>query len=542
MAKRTSEMRHQTRLHKRGGTYYFRRKIPVDLRGTYGDKDEIKFSLNTKDRHEAVRLVNIKSVEYDREFEQRRRSSGGLPGNSARTPITHLDEETVQSICSTWLHCALDTDDRVRSEGLDREYLEDLGGTLAQNERELKHALATGNTEPIRPALSQFLSLLGIELDCDEASYKRLAYAFLQAVTKGIDCLKQRDRGEPIETHVVAPAGKAFQPQPEIVGRLSLESLCEDWRIAVPGRPGKTVNDFRATIRVFAEFTKNKPAEDLKRVDFIAYRDHLLQVQKLGPKTVEKKLSQLSTVLQFAVENEKLPANPVSRIKIAKQKVPELSRLPYSADDINGIFSCPIYTTGARPKAGGGAAAAWLPLLGLFTGARLEELGQLCVKDIQHIPEVCWYIEITDADGNQRVKTVSSRRRIPIHAELIHAGFLRYWEQMKESGADRLFPDLRPDNHDSHTGNWSKWWGRYARGTIGIVDPRKVYHSFRHTFKHACREAGMGEEIHDALTGHAGGGVGRSYGGQQYPLAPLAEAMARLKYPGIKVPMMVPGE
>lgn len=39
-----------------------------------------------------------------------------------------------------------------------------------------------------------------------------------------------------------------------------------------------------------------------------------------------------------------------------------------------------------------------------------------------------------------------------------------------------------------------------------------MFHSFRHTFKAACRRAGIHEETHDLLTGHRGTGVGRSYG------------------------------
>ncbi len=47
-----------------------------------------------------------------------------------------------------------------------------------------------------------------------------------------------------------------------------------------------------------------------------------------------------------------------------------------------------------------------------------------------------------------------------------------------------MFPGLRPDKKGAVTGNWSKWWGRYARQS-GITDRRKVFHSFRHTFKDA---------------------------------------------------------
>ena len=62
-------------------------------------------------------------------------------------------------------------------------------------------------------------------------------------------------------------------------------------------------------------------------------------------------------------------------------------------------------------------------------------------------------------------------------------------------------------------------------------DPAKTFHSFRHTFKRACREAGLGEEIDNALTGHSGGGVGRSYGRERLESGGLDRgiSMARLK-------------
>jgi integrase len=112
-------------------------------------------------------------------------------------------------------------------------------------------------------------------------------------------------------------------------------------------------------------------------------------------------------------------------------------------------------------------------------------------------------------------------------------GFLEYVEERRNAGDDRLFPQLKQDRFGKWTQNWSKWWGRYARERAGISDPRKVFHSFRHTFKNAARLCGIPEDIHDALTGHSsGGGVGRAYGGA-YPLKPLGAAMKKLRYPGL---------
>ena len=63
-----------------------------------------------------------------------------------------------------------------------------------------------------------------------------------------------------------------------------------------------------------------------------------------------------------------------------------------------------------------------------------------------------------------------------------------------------------------------------------VGEPSKVFHSFRHTFKRMCRDAGIGEELYDALTGHSGGGVGRRYGGG-FGLKALSEAIGRIEVP-----------
>ena len=44
--------------------------------------------------------------------------------------------------------------------------------------------------------------------------------------------------------------------------------------------------------------------------------------------------------------------------------------------------------------------------------------------------------------------------------------------------------------------------------------------------------AGVDEALSDALTGHSGGGVGRTYG-RGYPIEKLAEALAKIGYPGL---------
>jgi integrase len=222
-------------------------------------------------------------------------------------------------------------------------------------------------------------------------------------------------------------------------------------------------------------------------------------------------------------------------VRLPKAKVEKKARVPFDREDLKLIFKATVFTKGERLGGGAGEAAYWLPLIALFTGARMTEIGQLRTTDVRRESAID-YLDITDEGEDNGVKTESSRRHVPIHPELIRLSFLNSVAEMRKSGAGRLFPEIKADRMGVLTGNWSNWSGRYMREKIGITDARKVFHSFRHTFKDACRVAGIGQEIHDALTGHAeGANEGRNYGLGQHPLKPLAVAIKKVRYTGLKL-------
>ena len=99
-----------------------------------------------------------------------------------------------------------------------------------------------------------------------------------------------------------------------------------------------------------------------------------------------------------------------------------------------------------------------------------------------------------------------------------------------------LFPLLRPGPRGGYAEGWSKWFGRYIR-SMGISNSARVFHSFRHSFKDALRAGGVGEDLNDALTGHSGGGVGRTYGAKQmvhrFGIRRLTDAVAKVQYRGL---------
>lgn len=60
----------------------------------------------------------------------------------------------------------------------------------------------------------------------------------------------------------------------------------------------------------------------------------------------------------------------------------------------------------------------WVPLLGLYTGARINELAQLFLVDFQAQGDV-QVISINDDGEGKRLKTKASKRLVPIHPELV---------------------------------------------------------------------------------------------------------------------------
>ena len=276
-------------------------------------------------------------------------------------------------------------------------------------------------------------------------------------------------------------------------------------------------------------------------------------VQKLSIGTVNgKAIGALSAVLGAAVQDETIEANPCSRTKFPLKLVEKAKRRrpSYSLRDLSILFNSPVYADGKRPIGGAAEASYWLPFLAAFTGARLEELGQLRVEDIQRDDEYgIAFIDLMEFDDEPgqttRRKTESSRRRIPICETIERAGFLTYVAKMRQGGNIRLFPKLG-EYRGKRTVQFSKWWGRYARTAFAKEserdplfkqDRRKCFHSFRHAFADAGRRAKIPHPLLQQLLGHSSKSDQTSEYGEGYLLFLLAEAVNSMSYPGVEWPI-----
>jgi integrase len=74
------------------------------------------------------------------------------------------------------------------------------------------------------------------------------------------------------------------------------------------------------------------------------------------------------------------------------------------------------------------------PLMSLYSGARLEELGQLRVDDFQKDPDRGWHYAIHERGEGMHAKSVAAVRVVPMHPELKRLGLIRYVEAAGAGG------------------------------------------------------------------------------------------------------------
>ena len=149
-------------------------------------------------------------------------------------------------------------------------------------------------------------------------------------------------------------------------------------------------------------------------------------------------------------------------------------------------------------------------LIGFYSGARLAEIAGLRREDVREVDGVLCF-EVRPHEG-RRLKNKASRRTVPLHPEIIAAGFTA---------------NVLPFKSDAHY--YSKRVNPWLREVAKITDPRLSFHSVRHAVKDRLRAARVPEPISRALMGHGSTGVADSYG-RGCPMSVLAEEMAKVRY------------
>lgn len=105
-------------------------------------------------------------------------------------------------------------------------------------------------------------------------------------------------------------------------------------------------------------------------------------------------------------------------------------------------------------------------------------------------------------------------------------GLLQCVNHLESSGTKRLLPELEPVRGKlGHAP--SKWFSRY-KTTREITDPKKTFHSFRHTLIDELRDAGVQEYLIKRIVGHEDSSVTSGVYGSRTPLKAMMEALQHI--------------
>jgi integrase len=304
---------------------------------------------------------------------------------------------------------------------------------------------------------------------------------------------------------VTPPEGNTDAP---MLGGITIPELIERYATRKHSTLApKTQYEYRNYQNIFHEWiTQRKghpdfPLKQITRQDIAGFIDDLLN-KNISPKTIQQKylcavsgLFELAQVIGSYPEGMPLPSRGHKLFsKKDQKKVQEKnSWKPFSDEDLSHIFEPSAFMAQKNPT------DYWLPLMGLFTGGRIGELCQILTHDIMQL-EGLWCIAITDEDECQRLKTPAAKRTIPIHPRLLELGFLQFVEDMKPFGG-MLFPYLTSNAFGNFSETPSERFGKYL-DTLGLTDPRKVFHSFRTTSNNRLKQQAVAEETRCQFVGH----------------------------------------
>jgi len=543
--------------------FCFRLNIPADLQNQIGIK-ELRRSLKGKDHRTASQLSLLIAGKIHQLFRKLRAKDMGLTAHQ------------IKQMVNGFIHECLDYEENARTsyepvyngEG-DSPYIPDEHLTVVDDfSEDAQQQLKSGDYSKVGKVVDHILGVNECQIPKDSLDYKKMCRETLKAQIKMLTIEKQRNEGdysdddklpprpERLETEGLAPT---TPPEPAPSGPL-LKKLVEEWRtenITANNWKPRTINAYQGHFRVMMQILgddiqidsidhrtvrtikstllklpsgmnkkkifKNRPLSEIFKLN------ETEKLETLSVTTVNKYLITLGAFFKWCVGNGYMNTNFADgmKIKISKQKRPDEIRHAFTTDQLNSMFQSPYYRNGTFDK----PYQFWLPILGLYTGARLNELCQLRLKDIQTVDGIYSFVFQEDQeDPTISLKNAASHRTVPLHPFVSNdLNFKGYVDQLKKKGETRLFPSLPYQNYNY--GHKASKWFKEFRVKCGIVSSQLVFHSFRHTLSDNLKQQLITESLIDELTGHALQGETMGRYGKRYKVDVLyKEAVLKLDY------------
>lgn len=262
-------------------------------------------------------------------------------------------------------------------------------------------------------------------------------------------------------------------------------------------------------VRAFFDAVRHWPSNATKRPEYRSLSvPEVLVLSKAGKEpepaahTLNKHRQRLSAFVQPLLAARVISHNPMAGIvrmsaHAASAEV-ETGR-PFTTAELQAIFAPSVYLPWAQKY----PHRYWAPILGLYSGARVTEVAQLYVDDIETVDGVPGF-HVNRRFPGQKIKNAQSRRFVPLAQPVLDAGFLAFVDAARKACQARLFPDLPNGTGLGFGRQLSRQFSVYIK-KCGVVEEGMGFHAFRHTFATLLSEAGVETADIARLTGHLDG-------------------------------------
>ena len=325
--------------------------------------------------------------------------------------------------------------------------------------------------------------------------------------TDAADHARAMEALEAIGRFDLAPrAGAATSPvTPPVAEAITLAKASQAWLKSMEAttRP-KTLTIKKTAVTALADYLgAGRQVHTIARPDMARFYQHLRDGGAATPTLFNKQsyLGGAGGFFAWAQASGHYPTgdNPAhGHIRYTTKEKRQRKKLGFKAFDLEQVRTLYAPENFARLSTG----AKWAALLGLYTGARASEVGQLLTVDVAEVDGVP-SMRFCDEGDDQHVKTDKSNRVVPIHADLLALGFLEYVDSLRGRGDWRVFPQASATAKNG-AGNWiSKAFGYYLGNLSGEWKPAKRgFHSLRKTVIQEMQGAGVPSELRVQITGH----------------------------------------
>lgn len=458
-----------THLDKTGSTYYFRRTVPDDLAGhfttaTGKPRTEWKFSLRTKDREEAKRLLRPYVTDTDKLIDDARAALG-----SAHTFSPEELAAQRQAAEEAAARANLEAESAAR-----REARSELRTRWRQ-----RRMTSTAMLTPEEAAAVDLIK----ERDAE-----------VEALRQAIAVLETGNAKLGIQPKTQSLAAHRATPKP----RLTLTGMFEDYAQSGAATP-HTVKKWRAAIQAFIAHLGHDDASAVSRSDVSGWLKALV-ASGLSTRTVRGTYrAAVARIFKLAYGDGLLATNVAAALEVRGPKATKTARDDISDNEARIILEAALAPPADNISSHHALARRWAPWICAYTGARIAEVTQLRACDIRQEDGI-WVFWITPEAGS--VKN-GAFRVVPVHSHLIEQGILRlakandetplFYNPAASRKADAV--QRQPQQLGTKLAKWVR--------ELGVTEVASPNHGWRHRFKTVARTVGIPMDARDVMQGHA---------------------------------------